>query len=83
MGSLNNDLNIKNLKELFGLEKTKYLKENWNITMPINRKTGKNKGIAFALSPDHVHNESLKLNGIKFHGKNLVLKEVLSQGKRF
>ena len=38
MGNLNNDLNIKDLKELFGLETTKHLKENW--------KTGKNKGIA-------------------------------------
>ena len=40
-GNLNNDLNIKDLKRLFGLETTKYLKENCSITMPINLKTGK------------------------------------------
>ena len=32
VGNLNNDLNIKDLKELFGLETTKYLKENCSIT---------------------------------------------------
>ena len=37
VGHLNNDLSIKDLKELFELETTKYLKENCNITMPINR----------------------------------------------
>ena len=82
MGNINNDLNIKDLIELFGLETTKYLKENCSITMPINRKTGKNKGIAFVLSPDHVHNELLKLNGIEFHGKSLVLEEAVSPGKK-
>ena len=41
VGNLNNDQNIKDLKELFGSETTKYLKENYSITMPINRKTEK------------------------------------------
>ena len=69
VGHLNNDLNIKDLKELFELETTKYLKENCNITMPINRKTGKNKEIVLVLSQDHVNNELLKLNGIEFEWK--------------
>ena len=76
---VDNDLNIKNLKELFSLETTKYLKENCSITMSINSKTGKN--IAFVLSPDHVHDELLKLNGIEFHGKSLILEEAMSSGK--
>ena len=38
MGNLSNYLNIEDLKELFGLEATKYLKENCSITIPINRK---------------------------------------------
>ena len=50
--------------------------------MPINRKTGKNKGIAFVLSPDHVHNELLKLNIIEFHGKSLILEEAMPLGKK-
>ena len=82
MGNLNNDLNIKDWKELFGLETTKYLKENCNITMPINRKTRKNKSIAFVLSTDNVDNELLKLNGIEFYGKNLILEEAMTSGEK-
>ena len=67
MGNLNNDLNIKDLKELFDLKAIKYLKGICSITMPTNRKTEKNKSIAFVLSPDRVHNELFKLNGIEFH----------------
>ena len=82
VGNRNNDLNIKDLTKLSGLETTKYLKENCSITMSINRKTAKNKGIAFVLSPDHVHNELLKLNGIEFHGKSSVLEKAMSPGKK-
>ena len=82
MRNLNNDLNMKDLKELFDLEATKYLKENCSITMPTNRKTGKNKSIAFVLSPDRVHNELLKLNGIEFPGKSLIPEKAMSPGKR-
>ena len=59
--NLNNGLNIKDLNELFGLETTNYLKENCSTTMHINRKTGKNKGIAFVFSSEYAHNELLKL----------------------
>ena len=82
VGNLKNDLNIKDLKDLFSLKTTKYLKENCSIPMPINRKTGKNKGIAFVLSPDHVHDELLKLNGTEFDGKSLILKEAISPAKQ-
>ena len=82
VGNLNNDLNIKDLKELFSLETTKYLKENCSITMPLNRKTVKNKDIVFALSPDIDHIELFKLNGIEFHGKSLILEEPMSSGKK-
>ena len=37
---------------------------------------------AFVLSPDHVHNELLKLNGIEFHGKNLILEKPMTPGKK-
>ena len=82
VGNLNNDLNIKDLKELFSLETTKYLKENCSITMPLNRKTVKNKDIVFVLSPDIDHIELFKLNGIEFHGKSLILEEPMSSGKK-
>ena len=34
------------------------------------------------LSPDHVHNELLKLNGVEFHGRSLILEEAMSPGKK-
>ena len=34
------------------------------------------------LSPDHVHDELLKLNGIVFHGKSLILEEAMVPGKK-
>ena len=42
----------------------------------------KTKVFAFVLSPDHVHNELLKLNGIEFHGKNLILEKPMTPGKK-
>ena len=50
--------------------------------MTINLKTGKNKGTAFILSPDHVLNELLERNGIEFYGKSLILEEAMSSGKK-
>ena len=50
--------------------------------MPINRKTRKNKGIALVLSTDNVDNELLKLNGIEFYGKSLILEEAMTSGKK-
>ena len=50
--------------------------------MPINRKTRKNKSIAFVLSTDNVDNELLKLNGIEFYGKSLILEEAMTSGKK-
>ena len=61
MGNLSDDLNVKYLKELFDLA-TRYLIENCSITMPVNRKTEKNKGIVFILPSGQVHNEFLKIN---------------------
>ena len=34
------------------------------------------------LCPDHVHDELLKLNGIVFHGKSLILEEAMVPGKK-
>ena len=58
-----------NLKELFGLKTAKYLKENCSIVMPINRKTRKNKSIAFMLSPEHIHYELLNLMALNSAGR--------------
>ena len=37
--------------------------------MPVNENTGKSKGFAFTLVPEHVQKEILKLNGITLESK--------------
>ena len=54
IGNLNFDTKIDDLYELFGLRSTKYLRETCKINMPVNEKTGKCKGFAFVLVPEHV-----------------------------
>ena len=34
------------------------------------------------MSSGHVHNELLKLDGIEFHGKNFILEEAITPGKK-
>ena len=69
VGNLNNNLNIKDLKELYGVETIKYLNKNYSIIKPINWKTGKNKGIASVLSPFIIPRKSR----FKKHLKNQML----------
>ena len=58
--NLSLDTKIDDLYELFGLRSTKYLRETCKINMPVNENTGKCKGFAFALVPEHVQKEILK-----------------------
>lgn len=39
------------------------------------KKTGKSKNFAFINVPEHVHSELMKLNGIEFYGRQLVIEE--------
>ena len=45
------------------------------------QKTGKSKGYAFLNVPDHVYSEIVKLNGVKFKSKQLVLEEAKTKHK--
>ena len=81
IGNLSFDTKIDNLYELFGLRSTKYLRETIKINMPVNEKTRKCKGFAFALVPEHVLKEILKLNGIT-ENRIIVMKDATSTRKR-
>ena len=48
--------------------------------MPLNR-NGQTRGFAFVTAPDHVRNELLKLNNIRFREKNLVIEAARSEMK--
>ena len=41
--------------------------------MPVDQKTGKNKGFAFIRAPEHVYIELFELNGIEFKGKEITI----------
>ena len=49
----------------FGLNATKYLRENCKLDFPINPQTGKSKGCAYLTIPAHVADEIIKLNNIE------------------
>ena len=50
--------------------------------MPVNENTGKCKGFAFALVPEHVQKEILKLNGITLENRIIVIEDATSTRKR-
>ena len=48
----------------------------------MNENTGKCKGFAFALVPEHVQKEILKLNGITLENRTIVIGDATSTRKR-
>ena len=69
VGNLNVNVTIDDVYELFGLKTTKYLRSNTYVEMPLNS-NGQTRGSAFVTALDHVRNELLKLNNIRFREKN-------------
>ena len=82
IGNLSLDIKVDDLYELFGLRSTKYLRETCKINMPFNENTGKCKGFAFALVPEHVQKENLKLNGITLENRIIVIEDATFTRKR-
>ena len=50
--------------------------------MPVNQKTGKNKGFVFITAPGHVYIELIKLNGIEFKGEEITTQDATSMRPR-
>ena len=66
---------LEDIIETFGLNSTKYLRENCNIELPMNlQNTGQN-GHAYIIAPNHVTEELIKLNELKLKGRNLIIIE--------
>ena len=53
------------------------MQENCLVDLPTG-KNGKNKGFGFAVMPEHVQKELLKLQGIEFHGNIIIIEEATS-----
>ena len=52
---------------------TQYLRDTCRINLVISKSTGKHRGFAFITTPYHVHDELLKLNGVEFKGRPIVV----------
>ena len=60
---------------IFGLRTTNYLRDNSDVQIPLSENTGKKRGFAYVKVPRHVSDELLKLHGLGFKGKMLVIEK--------
>jgi len=75
VGNLGATVTVEDLVQLFGLGATPYLRQTCKVELAVCEKTGKSKNFAFINVPEHVHSELMKLNGIEFYGRQLVIEE--------
>ena len=54
---------------------TNYLCDNSDVQIPLSENTAKKRGFAYVKVPRHVSDELLKLHGIGFKGKMLVIEK--------
>ena len=66
---------LEDIIETFGLNSTKYLRENCNIELPMNLQNTGHNGYAYIIAPNHVTDELAKLNELKLKGRNLIIEE--------
>ena len=75
IGNLSQDINESDLFELFGLCTTNCLHDNSGVQIPLSENTGKKRGFAYVKVLRHVSDELLKLHGLGFKGKMLVIEK--------
>jgi len=73
VGNLASCVKEEDLKQLFGLETTPYLRQSCKCDL--RTKGDKSQGFAFITVPAHLAGELLNLNGIEFWGQELVIEE--------
>ena len=66
---------LEDIIETFGLNSTKYLRENCNIELPMNLQSTGHNGYAYIIAPNHVTDELVKLNELKLKDRNLIIEE--------
>ena len=75
IGNLGSNVTTEDLTQLFGLGTTSFLQRTCSVELATCEKTGKSKNFAFVNVPEHVHSELMKLNGIEFYGRQVVIEE--------
>ena len=73
--NLSDDTAVSDLYELFGLRSTQY-------QMPLFQSTGKQRGFTYITEPEHAVKELVKLNGIEFNGRKLVIEKEKTPPKK-
>ena len=68
-------MSIEDIYELSGLKSTAYLRSNCHVDFPLNqKKLKKTRGHLYITAPKHVCVELVKLNGVEFKVKFLIIK---------
>merc|ERR1712096_521563 len=75
VGNLGSNVTNDDLTQLFGLGATPFLQKTCCVDVACDDKTGKSKNFAIVTVPEHVHSELIKLNGIEFYGRQIVIEE--------
>ena len=74
VGNLYENVTESDLVKHFGLRTTNYLTDNCFIKMFKLHQNGRRNDHEFILAPCHVCNELVKLHGLEFHSRKLLLK---------
>ena len=83
VGNLSDYTTEADLYEFFGLRSTKYLKQNYSVKMSTNSNTRKRQYHAYVTAPEHVTTELIKLNGIEFNSKCIIVEEAKNKPSAF
>ena len=75
VGNLNKNVREQDLILLFGLRAINYLRSTCHMKLILCFKTNNSQGFAFVTGPENILNELIKLNGIEFQEKMLVIHE--------
>ena len=73
VGNLDSNMSIEDIYERFGLKSTAYLRSNCHVDFPLNQQAQKTRGHVYITAPKHVCDELVKLNGVEFKGKFLII----------
>ena len=79
--NLHETLTESDLGELSDLRATKYLADNCSIEMSKLQQNGRFNGHAFVLATCHVCDKLVKLHGLEFHGRKIIIDEAKTPHK--
>ena len=75
VGNLHEKVTERDLVKLFGLRTTNYLTDNSSIKMSNLQQNIRQNGHAFILVHCHVCDELVKVHGLEFHGRKIIIEE--------